>query len=87
MKSVDFFQKAREQHGQLLEVTLAAHRGGLEGLAWRQGPLWKEPPPRGISCREESRWIQDMSGIHQAGLAGRPQVGKVEAWARGASGF
>lgn len=45
MKSVDFFQKAREQHGQLLEVTLAAHRGGLEGLAWRQGPLWKEPPP------------------------------------------
>ena len=39
-----FPPKARKGHGQLLEATLAPHRGGLEGQSGDGGSfLWKVP--------------------------------------------
>lgn len=80
-ESLDFFPKARKQHGQRLEATLAAC-----GVGWRDWPGCREAlgwcPTWGGSSRGGSRWIGAMFGKHQLGLAGRLQVGEGKGWSR-----
>lgn len=77
LKSLDFFPKRSKGHDQLLEATLVTCGDRVEGLALSGGTLWMVLDLRKKQQRREVDRFE-LFGKHQAGRAGRLQVGEVE---------